>query len=85
MVLARYLYAEDVLTGVAFEQGPLRLHTLEQTGTRGHLAAGDVRTQALAYSSERQVTHLKQIMGLELTLVVRDGKIPTAANTSIVF
>lgn len=46
------LHPEYVLTGMAFEQSPLRHLSLEQVCAHGHLTAGHIRAEALANTAK---------------------------------
>lgn len=52
------LDTKDVLTLVAFEQGPLRCLALQQVGADGHLPTRHVGPKALTDPSEGQVPTL---------------------------
>lgn len=55
------LHAEHVLTGVPFQQGPLRGLALQQVGCQGHLPAGDICSQPFAYPSAARARLLVQL------------------------
>lgn len=54
------LHTKDVLTLVAFEQGPLRCLALQQVGANGHLPTCHVSPKALTNSPEGQVPTLEE-------------------------
>ena len=52
------LDTEDILAGVAFEQGPLRRLALQQVDAHSHLPARHIRPKALTDPPEGQVPAL---------------------------
>lgn len=56
----RHLDTKDIFTFVPLQEGPLWLLPLQQVCAHGHLPAGDVRSKALAHTTERQISTLRR-------------------------
>lgn len=55
-----HLHPKNIFSMMPFEESPLGGLALKQVCAHSHLSTGDIRPEALAYPSKREVTALKE-------------------------